>query len=69
MYSLAELGKTTLGINVVGKHEHPDVQNRRRIEIEDALFEWKDHHAVSLTFEHIDQILEYVIDIARVRRP
>jgi len=54
---------------IVNWADNQDVQNRMRIEIEDALFDWKDEKDIPLTFEEIDEILEQAIDVARVRRP
>ena len=46
---------------------NPDVQNRMKGAIEDCLFELMEREKLELTFEEIDRILDFVLDIARVR--
>ena len=45
-----------------------DVQNRMRTEIEDYLFELKNHTKMDITFDDIDLILDQTLDIARIRK-
>lgn len=52
---------------IVNWTRNVDVQNRMRIAIEDYLFELLEQRGVTLTFGEIDQVLEAIVDIARVR--
>jgi type I restriction enzyme R subunit len=52
---------------IVNWTNNVDVQNRMMGEIEDYLFDRKEHHGIDLTFEDIDRVLEMVLDIARTR--
>ncbi len=52
---------------IVNWTSNTDVQNRMMGAIEDYLFELKEERGVDLTFDHIDRILEMVLDIARTR--
>lgn len=52
---------------IVNWTRNADVQNRIRIAIEDYLFELLEQRGLSLTFEEVDQVLDAIIDIARVR--
>ncbi len=49
--------------------EDPDVQNRMKIEIEDAIFALKAQQGWTLSFDTIDRILERIIDVASRRVP
>ncbi len=54
---------------IVNWTTNPDVQNRMRNEIEDALFDLKSRTRLDLSFDEIDAILEKCLDIARRRYP
>ncbi|MEJ7809739.1 MAG: HsdR family type I site-specific deoxyribonuclease [Gemmatimonadaceae bacterium] len=53
---------------VVNWTESVDVQNRMRTDIEDELFTLRERHGVPLTLDDIDQVMERVLDVARVRK-
>jgi type I restriction enzyme, R subunit len=65
----AVMDDTVLRLRKVDWAEDMDVQNRMKIEIEDAIFAVKAQQGSMLSFETIDRILERVIDIARRRVP
>lgn len=46
-----------------------DRQNQMRTEMEDFLFDLKDHHRCELGFDEIDKIMDDCLDVYRVRRP
>lgn len=52
---------------IIDWQDDPDAQNRMKLAIEDAIFEWQDAQGVDLGFDAIDRILDKCIDTARVR--
>ena len=46
-----------------------DVQNKMKIEMEDCLYDYKQKHGFEITYDHIDEILEKCLEIAKHRRP
>jgi type I restriction enzyme R subunit len=70
-----ELGKAAIEINqIIDDHrivrwaDNIDVQNNMKMAIEDYLFEVQDEQGISLGFDTIDDILDRVIEIAKVRK-
>ena len=71
-----QMGEIALKIeSIIEKHRivnwttDPDVQNRMRNEIDDALFDWQRGLGIKLSFDDFDAIMEQCIDIAKARRP
>jgi type I restriction enzyme R subunit len=54
-------------LRVVNWVTNPDIQNQMKTEIEDFMFDLMKRHALALTFDDIDAIMEKCIGIARVR--
>jgi type I restriction enzyme, R subunit len=52
---------------IVHWQSNRDVQNRMRIEIEDELFRFKDAHALQLSFDEMDRLMDTCIEVARRR--
>ena len=70
-----ELGKAAIEIDkTIDQHrivrwvDNIDVQNRMKMAIEDYLFEVQEAQNIQLDFDTIDDILDRVIEIAKVRR-
>lgn len=63
----ARIDDAILRERIVSWTTNPDVQNRMRNEIEDALFDLKSRTGLDLSFDEIDAILEKCLDIARRR--
>jgi type I restriction enzyme R subunit len=70
------MGEIALKIeSIIEKHRivnwtmDPDVKNRMRNEIDDALFDWQSGLGIKLSFDDFDVIMEQCIDIAKARRP
>lgn len=54
-------------LKIVNWVNNSDIQNQMMNRIEDYLFELKDTRGFELTFDDIDRLLEFLLDIARVR--
>ena len=54
-------------LKIVHWEQNPDVQNQMRIQIEDELFRFKDAHALELSFDAMDRIMDTCIEVARRR--
>jgi type I restriction enzyme R subunit len=66
--ALAEaIERTVTQRAIVDWQDDPDVQNRMKTDIEDAIFEWQKAHGVDLGFDAIDRILDQSVDTARAR--
>jgi type I restriction enzyme R subunit len=63
----AAIEKTVEQRSIVDWQDDPDVQNRMKNDIEDAIFDWQKAHGVKLGFEVIDRILDQSIATARTR--
>jgi type I restriction enzyme R subunit len=70
-----ELGKVAIRIDrMIDQHrivkwsDNRDVQNQMKMAIEDYLFEVQEEQGISLDFDTIDDILDRVIEIAKVRK-
>lgn len=63
----AAIEKTVEQRSIVDWQDDPDVQNRMKNDIEDAIFDWQKAHGVKLEFEVIDRILDQSIATARTR--
>ena len=61
------IDKIILELRIVNWTTNMDRQNEMRTSIEDYLFELKDDHGVELNFEHMDEIMEECLKIARLR--
>ena len=53
---------------IVNWTDNTDVKNRIRQDIEDYLFDFKEQHAIDLSYEDIDIIIDECLEIAEVRR-
>jgi type I restriction enzyme R subunit len=70
-----ELGNAAIEIDkIIDQHrivrwvDNIDVQNQMKMAIEDYLFEVQEAQGIQLDFDTIDDILDRVIEIAKVRR-
>jgi hypothetical protein len=63
----AAIEKTVEQRAIVDWQDDPDVQNRMKTDIEDAIFDWQKAHGVNLGFDVIDRILDQSIATARTR--
>jgi type I restriction enzyme R subunit len=63
----AAIEKTVEQRAIVDWQDDPDVQNRMKTDIEDAIFDWQKVHGVNLGFEVIDRILDRSVATARTR--
>ena len=52
---------------IVDWQQKADIQNKMRQEIEDYLFSIKGRHSVGLNFDHMDEIIDNAIEIAKHR--
>ena len=63
----AAIEQTVAERAIVDWQDDPDVQNRMKTDIEDAIFDWQKAHSVNLGFDAIDRILDKSVDTARAR--